>query len=184
MSFDIKKVEIAMNGVLEHYNREFASLNVGKASADFLNSIQVEAYGQYMPIKQVATINVIDNFTLMVAPFDKNNIKTTAKAIQEANLGVGVIAEATSIRVTMPKITEERRKEYVKILKKYTEDGKIAIRGIRRDANDEIKTDKKNSEISEDIAKRLENDVQKLTDSFVNKLDEASEKKEAEILKV
>ena len=117
-------------------------------------------------------------------PFDKNNNKAITKAIQEANLGVGVIAEPTSIRITMPKITEERRKEYVKILNQYAENGKIAIRGARRDANDEVKTAKKNSEISEDEARRFENEIQKLTDKFVGEIETSAKKKEAEILKV
>ena len=184
MSFDIKKVEKTMSGLTEHAVREFATLRVGSARADFLDTVQVEVYGQFMPIKHVATISVIDNFSLSVMPFDKNNNKAITKAIQEANLGVGVIAEPTSIRITMPKITEERRKEYVKILNQYAENGKIAIRGGRRDANDEVKTAKKNSEISEDEARRFENEIQKLTDKFVGEIETSAKKKEAEILKV
>ena len=184
MNFDIKNVEKTMAGLTEHAIREFATLRVGSARADFLDTVQVEAYGQFMPIKQVATVSVIDNFSLSVMPFDKGNNKAVAKAIQEANLGVGVIAEPNAIRVTMPKITEERRKEYVKILNQYAENGKIAIRGARRDANDEVKTAKKNSEISEDEARRFENEIQKLTDRFVAEIEKSAEKKEAEILKV
>ena len=182
--FDIKEVEKTMFGLTNRALHNFATLKVGSARADFLDTIQVEAYGQFMPIKQVATISVIDNFSLSVNPFDKSNTKSVIKAIQDANLGVGVIAEATSIRVTMPKITEERRKEYVKILWKYAEEGKIAIRGARRDANDAVKTAKKNSEISEDEMKRLENEIQKLTDKFVGEIEKQAEKKEEEILKV
>jgi len=182
--FDIKEVEKTMFGLTERTLHNFSTLKVGSARADFLDTIQVEAYGQFMPIKQVATINVLDNFSLSVNPFDKSNTKAVIKAIQDANLGVGVIAEATSIRITMPKITEERRKEYVKILWKYAEEGKIAIRGVRRDANDEVKTAKKNSEISEDEMKRFENEIQKLTDKFVNEIDKQAEKKEEEILRV
>ena len=184
MGFDIKKVEKTMSGLTEHAVREFATLRVGSARADFLDTVQVEVYGQFMPIKHIATISVIDNFSLSVMPFDKNNNKAITKAIQEANLGVGVIAELTSIRITMPKITEERRKEYVKILGRYAEDGRIAIRKVRRDAMDDVKTAKKNSEISEDEAKRFENDIQKLTDKFVKQIDDACDKKEQEILKI
>ena len=181
---DIVNVEKKMASVFEHAAREFSTLRVGFARADFLDTVQIEAYGQYMPIKQIATINVVDNFSLSVVPFDKSNVKSVVKAIQEANLGVGVIAEANSVRITMPKITEERRKEYVKILNRYTEDGRIAIRKVRRDAMDEIKTAKKNSEISDDEAKRLENEIQKLTDRFVKQIDDACNKKEQEILKI
>ena len=181
---DIANIEKQMAGVFEHTAREFATLRVGFARADFLDSVQVEAYGQFMPIKQVATINVVDNFSLSIVPFDKSNVKSVVKAIQEANLGVGVIAEANSVRITMPKITEERRKEYVKILGRYAEDGRIAIRKVRRDAMDDVKTAKKNSEISEDEAKRFENDIQKLTDKFVKQIDDACDKKEQEILKI
>lgn len=182
--FDINKVDKTMSGLTEHTIRNFSTLKVGAARVDFLDTIQVEAYGQFMSLKQVATISVLDNFTLSVSPFDKSNNKAITKAIQDANLGVGVIAEATSIRITMPKITEDRRKEYVKILGKYAEEGKIAIRGARRDANDEVKNAKKNSEISEDEARRLENEIQKLTDKFINEIEKAAEKKEVEILKV
>ena len=184
MSFELKNVEKTMTGLTEHTIREFSTLRVGSARADFLDSVQVEAYGQFMPIKQVATISVLDNFSLSVVPFDKSNSKSITKAIQEANLGVGVIAEATSIRITMPKITEERRKEYVKILKQYAENGKVAIRGARRDEKKKVKIAKKNSELSEDEAKRFENEIQKLTDRFVKEIEKAAEKKEAEILKV
>ena len=184
MVFELKKVEKLMEGALEHTKKEFLTLKVGSARTDFLENIQAEAYGQFMPLKQLATISVLDNFTLSIVPFDKGNGKSIIKAIQEANLGVGVIAEATSIRITMPKITEERRKEYVKILKKYAEEGKISIRSVRRDAMDEIKNDKKNSELSEDEARRSENEVQKLTDKFVKEIENLTEKKEEEILKV
>ena len=101
---DIANIERQMAGVFEHTAREFSTLRVGFARADFLDSVQVEAYGQFMPIKQVATINVVDNFSLSVIPFDKSNVKSVVKAIQEANLGVSVIAEANSVRITMKKI--------------------------------------------------------------------------------
>lgn len=180
----VKNIEKKMMGITEHTLRNFATLRVGFARADFLDNIQVEAYGQLMPIKQVATVGVLDNFSLSVTPFDKANNKGITKAIQEANLGVGVINEATYIRITMPKITEDRRKEYVKILKKYAEDGKVAIRGSRRDGNDNVKNAKKNGEISEDEAKRLENDIQKLTDKFVAEIDNKASIKEKEIMNV
>ena len=183
-TFDLKTTEKDMQGSLEHTLRDFATLRVGMASANFLDTVSVEAYGQFMPIKQTATISVADNFTLIVAPFDKGNLKAIVKAIQEANLGVGVIAEANSIRITMPKITQERREEYVKILGKYAEDGKVAIRNVRREAMDKIKADKKASEISEDEQKRNENEVQKLTDKFVAEIEKAQKAKEAEIMKI
>lgn len=182
--FDIKIVEKQMSGSVEHTIREFNTLKVGSARVDFLDTIQVEAYGQFMSIKQVATISVVDNFSLLVAPFDKSNQKAIVKAIQEANLGVGIISEATGVRITMPKITEDRRKEYVKILGKYAEDGKIAIRRIRQDAMNKIKALKKDSLISEDEAKRNENDVQKLTDKYILEIETSAKKKENEILKV
>ena len=184
MNFEIKNVEKTMENIINRTIHEFSTLRVGHARSDFLDSVQVEAYGQFMTIRQVATISVLDNFSLSVVPFDKGNNKAVIKAIQEANLGVGVIAEANSIRITMPKITEDRRKEYVKILGKYAEDGRIAIRMARKNANDDIKNMKKNSEISEDEAKRFENEVQKLTDKFTAEIDKMEEKKEAEILKV
>ena len=165
---------------MEHTIREFATLHVGAARADFLDSIKVEAYGQFMDMRQVATVSVRDNFYLSVVPFDKSN----TKAIQEANLGVGIIHEATHIRITMPKITEDRRKEFVKILGKFAENGKIAIRNARKDAMNKVKTMKQDSEISEDEQKRLEKEIQKFTDNSVDEIDKQAKKKEEEILKV
>jgi len=180
----IVDTENAMIGLMGHIKRNINTLRVGSARADFLDTIQVEAYGQFMSIKQVATISVVDNFSLLVIPFDKSNNKAVTKAIQEANLGVSVVSEPTSIRVTMPKITEERRKEYVKILKQYAENGRISIRGARQDANKKITDAERSKEISEDNANRLKDQVQKLTDRFVKDIDKLSEEKEKEILKV
>ena len=186
MSVDnfIKDVEKKMLGVIEHSKRDFATLHVGGARVDFLDTVQVNVYGSCAPIKYVATINVSDTFSLKVVPFDKNNCKVIAKAIQDANLGVGVIAEPDSIRVTMPKITEERRKEYVKILKKFAEEGKIVIRNVRHDANGAVDLKKKNDNLSEDEVRRLKKEIQDLTDRFINEIDKMTEKKESEILKI
>ena len=184
MSFDIKNVSQQMESSVEHTFREFNTLKVGNARVDFLDIIQVEAYGQFMPLKQVATISVVDNFSLLVVPFDKSNQKNIVKAVQDANLGVGIISEATGIRITMPKITEDRRKEYVKILGKYEEDGKISIRKIRQDAMNKVRALKKESIISEDEMKRNENDIQKLTNKFVEEIEQFAKKKSEEILKV
>ena len=177
MTFDLNTVSKQMAGIVEHTVREFATLHVGAARADFLDSIKVEAYGQFMDMRQVATVSVLDNFSLSVVPF-------ITKAIQEANLGVGIIHEATHIRITMPKITEDRRKEFVKILGKFAENGKIAIRNARKDAMNKVKTMKQDSEISEDEQKRLEKEIQKFTDNSVDEIDKQAKKKEEEILKV
>lgn len=180
----IKDFEKKMFNAIEHLKRDFATLHVGGARADFLDTIQVEVYGSSMPIKHVATVNVSDTFSLTVVPFDKNNCKAIAKAIQDANLGVGVIAEVGSVRVTMPKVTEERRKEYVKILKKFAEEGKVSIRSIRREANDSVDLKKKSDNLSEDEVRRLKKEIQDLTDRFTDEIDSATKKKEEEILKV
>jgi ribosome recycling factor len=184
MTFDLNTVSKQMAGIVEHTVREFATLHVGAARADFLDSIKVEAYGQFMDMRQVATVSVLDNFSLSVVQFDKSNSKAITKAIQEANLGVGIIHEATHIRITMPKITEDRRKEFVKILGKFAENGKIAIRNARKDAMNKVKTMKQDSEISEDEQKRLEKEIQKFTDNSVEEIDKQAKKKEEEILKV
>ena len=184
MSDIINNVKKTMGGLVEHTKRDFATLRVGVARSDFLDTVTAEVYGSFMPIKQIATVNVVDNFSLLVIPFDSGNIKAIIKAIQEANFGVGVIAEANSIRITMPKITEDRRKEYVKILKQFAENGKIAIRGARHNANNEVDALKKKENLSEDEIKFLKKEIQNLTDFFTEEIDKTAKNKETEILKI
>jgi ribosome recycling factor len=173
-----------MTASLNHAVKNFSTLRVGAARADILDGITVFLYGQNLPIKQTATINVTDNFTLTVTPFDKSNAKAIVKAIQEANLGVGVISEANLIRVTMPKITQENRIQLIKVLKNYLEEAKVSIRNIRRNAMDAIKNMKKDSLISENEMKRYETEIQKITDEFIDKIEEAATKREKEIMTV
>lgn len=182
--FEINKVKTKMESSLSHAIKNFSTLKVGAVKSDFLDAVTINIYEQFLPIKQVATINVTDNSTLVVQPFDKNNLKAISKSIQEANLGVGITNEAGVIRITMPKVTEERRKEIVKILKNYSEDSKIAIRNIRRDAMEDVKKLKKDSIISENDMKRFETEIQKITDDFIKKIDTETLKKETEIMKI
>lgn len=184
MSDVIKDVEKTMSGVVEHTKRDFATLHVGGARADFLDTVSAEVYGSFMPMKQIATVNVVDNFSLLIVPFDSGNVKAIVKAIQEANFGVGVIAEGNSVRVTMPKITEDRRKEYVKILRQFAENGKTAIRSARRDANYEVDKLKKDQNLSEDEVRSLKKEIQNNTDRFCDKIDEMTKDKEKEILNI
>lgn len=165
--FEISKVEKLMQDSYNHAIKVFSSLRVGAVSANFLDEIEVDVYNSAMMLKQVATVSVTDNFTLSILPFDKSTLKNIMKAIQEANLGVGVSTDNNNIKVTMPKITEERRKEMVKILKGYLEDSKVSIRNVRRDAMESVKKMQKESIISEDQAKRNENEIQKLTDRTI-----------------
>ena len=169
--FEISKVEKLMQDSYNHAIKVFSSLRVGAVSANFLDEIEVDVYNSAMMLKQVATVSVTDNFTLSVLPFDKSTLKNIMKAIQEANLGVGISTDNNNIKVTMPKITEERRKEMVKILKGYLEDSKVSIRNVRRDAMESVKKMQKDSIISEDQAKRNENEIQKLTDKTISEIE-------------
>ncbi|MEN9782544.1 MAG: hypothetical protein RL208_697 [Pseudomonadota bacterium] len=182
--FDLETTKKLMHDSVAHAVKTFSSLRVGAVSINFLDEVMIEVYGMEMPMKQVGTVSVFDNFTLLVSPFDKSNGKYIVKAIQEANLGVGVIADGNNVKVTMPKVTEERRKEMVKILKGYAEDAKVSIRNVRRDAMDKIKKLEKEKMISEDQMKRDENEVQKMTDNSISEIEKHFVEHEKRIMKV
>lgn len=182
--FDVDKVKAQMSLTLEHALKVFATFRAGIARADMLDSVQVEVYGQRMSIKQAATINVSDSKSLTVTPFDKSNIKAIAKSLQEANLDLGITAEATVIRITVPQMTQDRRMGLVKKLKEQSEHEKIAIRNRRRDALDELKKLKQDAKISEDMLKRFETEVQKITDHFTDEITKAVSKQEKEIMTI
>jgi ribosome recycling factor len=173
-----------MEKAIEAMRREFASVRTGKASPALLDVVRVEAYGSYVPLNQVATINVPEPRLLLVQPFDRANMGAIEKAIQTSGLGLNPSNDGKVIRVPIPALTEERRKEYVKLLHKYAEDGRIAVRQARREANDEIKKMEKSHEISEDDARRQQDEVQKLTNQYGERIDELLKHKEAEVMEV
>lgn len=173
-----------MEKTLEALKNDFGGLRAGRAHASLLDGIMVEAYGSVTPISQVGTVSVPDARTLSVSVWDKGLIKSVEKALRESDLGLNPMSDGQLIRIPIPPLSEERRKELVKIAGKYTEQSKIAIRNIRRDAMDEVKKMKKDSLISEDDEKKYNNDIQKWTDDAIKKVDEQFAGKEQDIMQV
>jgi ribosome recycling factor len=173
-----------MDRALEAMRREFAGVRTGKASPALLDSVRVEAYGGHMPLNQVGTVGVPEPRLLTVQPWDRTLIKAIEKALQESDLGLNPSNDGSMIRIPIPALTEERRREYVRLLHKMAEEGRVAIRQARKDANDEIKQRQKDGELSEDDSRREQDDVQKLTNQYVERVDELLKRKEAEVLEV
>lgn len=173
-----------MEKTLESLKADFGSLRAGRAHASLLDGLMVEAYGSMSPIAQVGTVSTLDARTLSVSIWDKSLVKNVEKALRESDLGLNPAVDGTLIRIPIPPLSEERRKELSRVAGKYTEQNKVAIRNIRRDSLDEIKRLKKDNLISEDEEKRAENDIQKLTDDAVKKADEMLAAKEKDIMQV
>lgn len=173
-----------MNKTLDSLKNEFGSLRAGRAHVSLLDGIMVEAYGSMTPLAQVGTISVPDARTLSISVWDRGLAKAVEKAIMESDLGLNPASDGQLIRIPIPPLSEERRKELLKVAGKYAENNKVAIRNIRRDALDEIKKLKKDNAISEDEEKRFENEVQKLTDDSIKKIDEMVAQKEKDIMQV
>ena len=163
---------------------DFASVRAGRANASVLDRIMVDYYGSPTPIQQIAAISSPDPRSLVIAPWDATAVKAIEKAIQNSDLGINPQNDGKSIRLNFPQLTEERRKELVKQIRKYAENGKVAVRNIRRDAMEHFKKLEKASEITEDEMKQAEKDLQKLTDDSCKKLDELLAKKEKELMAV
>lgn len=172
---------VKMNKVIDHLKEELATIRTGMANASMLNKINVDYYGSPTPINQIAGISVQEGRTLVIKPYDPSSLKGIEKAINESDLGLPPQNDGAVIRVTVPQLTGETRKEMAKQASKIAEECKVQIRNIRRDANQAIKKDK---EMDEDTQKDAENEVQKLTDKFVKEIDDASKKKQDEVLKV
>ena len=173
-----------MEGALEVLHKEFGGLRTGRASISLLEPVTVEAYGQPMPMNQVGTIGVPEARLLTIQVWDKGLVSSVEKAIRDSNLGLNPVSEGQLVRVPIPPLSEERRVELTKIAGRYTEEAKVAIRNVRRHAMDDLKKAEKDGSISEDSYREYGDEVQKLTDVFVTKMDEALAKKEEEILQV
>jgi len=171
-----------MEKSLKNFKDELSHIRTSRASVSLLETIKVECYGTKMPIPQIATVNVVEGKMLVIQPWDINLIKEIEKAIQKSDLGINPTNDGKTIRLIMPPLTEERRKELIKVAGRLAEDARIAIRNIRRDVLDKFKTAKKKGEISEDDYIQLEKKVQKLTDEYIKKIEEALKEKEKEIL--
>src|SRR6202008_4793982 len=163
---------------------EFASLRTGRASANLLDQIHVDAYGSSVPINQVGAVNVPEARMISVNVWDRGLVVSVEKAIRNSGLGLNPVVDGQNLRIPIPPLTEERRKEIAKIASKYAEQQRIAVRNIRRDANDDLKKAEKDGAISQDEQKRMETEVQKLTDEAIKRVDEALKIKEQEIMHV
>ena len=175
-------IKTRMSKTVEHYNHEVAIIRTGRASADILDTVKVDYYGTMSPLKNIAHISVPEAQSIIIQPFDPNSLETIEKAIVASDLGLSPNNDGDLIRLNIPALTEERRKELVKIVHKTIEEGRVAIRNLRRDGNEQLKELEKSNEISEDNLKRALDNIQELTDEFVKKLNDIQDFKEKEIL--
>ena len=182
MAVDFKDFERRMGKALEHVQEEFDAVRAGRANPKVLDRISVEYYGSETPLNGVATISSPDARTLVISPWDTKLLKDIQKAIQISDLGINPQNDGRVIRLVFPQLTEERRKDLVKQVKKYAEDAKVAMRNIRRDGMDYVKKLKKNSEITEDDQKKAEKDLQDMLDKMIKKVDDVTAAKEKELM--
>ena len=177
----VEQTKSKMTKSVESFESELSTVRTGVASASILDRVEVMYYGFKTPLNQVASISVPEPRMLVIKPYEKSTLKDIEKAIVEANLGLTPNNDGTLIRIIIPALTEERRRELCKQVSRYSEDAKVSIRNIRRDANDTVK---KNKEVSEDTRKGLEENIQKLTDEFVKKIDSIAKDKEKDIMSI
>ncbi|MEO4053491.1 ribosome recycling factor [Solibacillus sp. CAU 1738] len=180
----LEQAKEKMTKSLNAYSRELASIRAGRANASLLDRITVDYYGAPTPINQLAGVSVPEARLLVISPYDKTILGEIEKAIMKSDIGITPSNDGTIIRLMIPALTEERRKDLVKVVKKEAEEAKVAIRNVRRDANDDLKKAEKNGEITEDDLRGYGDDIQKLTDEFIAKIDDVAKQKEQEILSV
>lgn len=181
---DLKDLERRMQGAIDALRHEFSGLRTGRANASMLDPVMVEVYGTQMPINQVATISVPESRMLSVQVWDNGNVSAVEKAIRNSGLGLNPMTEGTTLRIPVPDLNEERRRELSRVAAKYAEQARIAVRNVRRDGMDRIKTLEKDGDIGKDDAKSLSDKVQKLTDDAVKTIDDMLSQKEEEIMQV
>lgn len=184
MSDIINDTKSKMQKSIDNLSRELANISAGRANSNLLNGVTVDYYGAPTPVQQLASISVPEARLLVISPYDKSSVGDVEKAINAANLGVNPSSDGEVIRISIPALTEERRKDLVKEVKKIGEDAKVAVRNVRRDANDELKKQQKNADITEDDLKSQTADVQKLTDDSIKEIDKLLEEKEQDIMSV
>lgn len=173
-----------MEGAIEVLRKEFAGLRTGRASTSLLDPVQVEAYGNKMPLTQVGTVSVPEARLILVQVWDKANVKATEKAIRDSGLGLNPQADGQTIRVPVPDLSEERRKELTRVAAKYTEQARVSVRNVRRDGLDLLKKQEKDGTLTQDQHRKLDKDIQALTDVTINRIDDLLATKEKEILQV
>ncbi|MEX0956012.1 MAG: ribosome recycling factor [Rhizobiaceae bacterium] len=181
---DLKDLQRRMDGAVSAFKSDLASLRTGRASANLLDPIQVEAYGTSMPLNQVATISVPESRMIGVQVWDKSMVQAVDRAIRESNLGFNPIVDGTNLRIPLPELNEERRRELVKIAHTYAENARVAARHVRRDGMDHLKKAEKDGDTSEDDTRRLSDQVQKMTDDTISSIDSLLADKETEIMHV
>ena len=179
LSVEVKK---RMDGAIEHVRKELSGLRTGRASVSLLDPVQVEAYGTNMPLNQVASLSIPEPTLIVAQPFDPSLMGAIERGIQKANLGLNPASDGKVVRVPIPTLTEERRKEMSRLVHKYAEDGRNSVRQVRRDANDRLKKLLKEHKISEDDERRALEEVQKITDQHVSLIDDIQKKKDGELL--
>ena len=179
LSAEVKK---RMDGSIEHVRKELAGLRTGRASVALLDPVQVEAYGATMPLNQVASLSVPEPTLIVAQPFDPSLMSAIERAVQKANLGLNPASDGKVVRIPIPPLTEERRKEMSRLVHKYAEEGRNSVRQVRRDANDRLKKLLKEHKISEDDERRALDDVQKITDQHVSMIDDLQKKKDQDLL--
>tara|TARA_B110001454_G_scaffold143993_1_gene133691 strand:+ start:1281 stop:1838 length:558 start_codon:yes stop_codon:yes gene_type:complete len=180
--FEKADLERRMKGAVESLKGDLSGLRTGRANVSLLDPVNVEVYGAHMPLNQVATVSAPEPRMLSVQVWDRSNVTPVEKAIRSAGLGLNPITDGQTLRLPIPDLTEERRKELAKLASQYAEKARVAVRNVRRDGNDSLKVDEKKGEISEDERKRFETEVQKLTDATIAEIDAAFAHKEKEIL--
>ena len=180
----ISNAEDRMNKSVDATEREFSSVRAGRANPGILNKIVVDYYGVPTPINQMAAVSVVEARTLLIQPWDASTIKSIEKAITTSDIGINPSNDGRAIRLNFPALTEERRKELVKDIRRMSEDGKVAVRAIRRDAMDKIKALKKDGEITEDDVTNAEKKIQNLTDKYCKEIDDLTAAKEKEVLEI
>lgn len=180
----LNATEERMKGVIQSTRRDLAAIRTGRANPALLDRVQVEYYGTLTPLNQLATVSAPEPRQLLIQPWDKNAIKAVERAILQSDLGFTPNSDGNVIRIAIPELTEERRKEMVRLARKTAEEKRVAIRNLRREANDRVRAAQKDGELSEDEARRLEEKIQQLTDRYVGEVDSMLENKEREILEV
>ncbi len=182
--FNEKNYSLKMEKTIQSFKKDISTLRTGRANASMLDTIKVDVYGQQMPINQVATVSVPEARMISVQVWDQSNVVLVDKSIKESDLGINPQIDGQMIRIRIPDLTEERRKDLIKVLKGMSEKSKVAIRNIRREGNEDIKTKLKDKKISEDQNKLFEKNIQKITDDQIVSIDKISENKEKEILQI
>ena len=182
--FNEKSYSSKMDKSIQSFKKDISTLRTGRANTNLLDTIKVDVYGQLMPIEQLATINVPEARLISVQVWDKSNVTLIESAIQKSELGINPQIDGQIIRLRIPDLTEERRKDLIKILKNMGEKGKIAIRNIRREANEELKKKLKDKIISEDLSEKFEKNIQKLTDTSIENIEKILAEKEKEIIQI